>query len=40
MRKLLATLLALMMILSMVPFAMAEEAEPIVVTVFRGDPGD
>ena len=40
MRKLLATLLALMMILSMVPFALAEEAEPIVVTVFRGDPGD
>ncbi len=39
MRKLLAALLALAMLVSMVPFAMAEE-EPIVVTVFRGDPGD
>ena len=38
MRKLLATLLALIMVLSMASFAMAEE--PIVVTVFRGDPGD
>ncbi len=39
MRKLIATLLALVMVLSVASFAMADE-EPIVVTVFRGDPGD
>ena len=38
MRKLLALVLALMMVLSMASFAVAEE--PITVTVFRGDPGD
>lgn len=38
MRKLLAAILAIMMLLSMTSFAMAEE--PITVTVFRGDPGD
>jgi len=38
MRKLVAMLLALMMVLSMASIAVAEE--PIVVTVFRGDPGD
>ncbi len=42
MRKILATLLALAMILALVPAVMAEGAapEPITVTVFRGDPGD
>ncbi|MBQ2957114.1 MAG: sugar ABC transporter substrate-binding protein [Clostridia bacterium] len=40
MRKLLALLLTVMMILTMAPAAMAEAADPIVVTVFRGDPGD
>lgn len=40
MRKLVALLLALSMILSMASIAVAETAEPIVVTVFRGDPGD
>jgi len=40
MRKLLASILALVMILSMATFAFAEELEPITVTVFRGDPGD
>ena len=40
MRKLLAAILAVMMLLSMATFAVAEEKEPIVVTVFRGDPGD
>ena len=39
MRKLLAVLLALMMVFSFASFASAEE-EPITVTVFRGDPGD
>ena len=39
MRKMLAGILAIMMVLSMVSFAAAAE-EPIVVTVFRGDPGD
>ena len=39
MRKLLAAILALTMILSMTGFAMADE-KPITVTVFRGDPGD
>ena len=38
MRKIISGILALVMILSMVTFAMAEE--PITVTVFRGDPGD
>ena len=40
MRKLLAAILAVMMLLSMATVAVAEEKEPIVVTVFRGDPGD
>ena len=39
MRKLLAGLLAIMMVLSLCSFAAADE-KPIVVTVFRGDPGD
>ncbi len=38
MRKLLAAILALTMLLTMTSFALAEE--PITVTVFRGDPGD
>jgi len=38
MRKLLAAILALTMLLSIASFAVAEE--PITVTVFRGDPGD
>ena len=38
MRKLLAGILAMLMVLSLCSFAAAEE--PIVVTVFRGDPGD
>ncbi len=38
MRKLLAAILAIAMLLSMTSFAMAEE--PLTVTVFRGDPGD
>jgi putative aldouronate transport system substrate-binding protein len=41
MRKIIASILALAMILSLCSFAVAETAqEPIVVTVFRGDPGD
>jgi len=42
MRKILAALLALAMVLAIVPAVMAEgEAlEPITLTVFRGDPGD
>lgn len=40
MRKLLAGILALAMLLSMCSFAMADSEEPITVTVFRGDPGD
>ncbi len=40
MRKLVALVLALMMVLSMASFAVAEAQEPITVTVFRGDPGD
>ena len=39
MRKLLAGLLDIMMVLSLCSFAAADE-KPIVVTVFRGDPGD
>ena len=39
MRKLLAAVMAIMMVLSCVSFAVAEQ-EPITVTVFRGDPGD
>ena len=39
MKKLLAGILALVMVLSICSFAVADE-EPIVVTVFRGDPGD
>jgi len=38
MRKLLAAILALAMLLSLTSFAVAEE--PLTVTVFRGDPGD
>ena len=38
MRKLLAAILALTMLLSMTSFAMAEE--PITVTMFVGEPGD
>ena len=39
MRKLLAAVMAIMMVLSCVSFAAADE-KPITVTVFRGDPGD
>ncbi len=39
MKRLLSGILALMMVLSMCGFAAADE-KPIVVTVFRGDPGD
>ena len=38
MKKFLAALLALVLVLSMLPAALAEE--PITITVFRGDPGD
>ncbi|MBR2824070.1 MAG: extracellular solute-binding protein [Clostridia bacterium] len=40
MKKFLAMLLAAMMLLAMVPAAMAEAQEPITVSVFIGDPGD
>ena len=42
MRKVLATLLALAMVLALIPAVMAEgEAlEPVTLTVFIGDPGD
>ncbi len=40
MKKFLAVFLALAMILAMVPAALADNAEPWTVTVFRGDPGD
>ena len=41
MKKFLAILLAAMMLLAMIPAAVAEETpEPWTVTVFRGDPGD
>lgn len=40
MRKLLAGILALAMLLSLCSFSVAEGEEPITVTVFRGDPGD
>lgn len=41
MKKLLASLLALVMLIGFVPAVMAEEAlEPITLTVFHGDPGD
>ena len=41
MKKILATLLALAMILALVPAVMAEgELEPITLTVFIGDPGE
>ena len=40
MRKLLAGILALAMLLSLCSFSVAEGQEPITVTVFRGDPGD
>ena len=39
MRKILAALLALAMVLAIVPAVVAENA-PITVTVFKGDPGD
>ena len=41
MKKMLALLLAAMMLLAMIPAAVAEGTpEPWTVTVFRGDPGD
>ena len=41
MKKMLAALLALAMLISMVPAVLAESnLEPITLTVFRGDPGD
>ena len=41
MKKLLATLLVLAMVLALVPAVMAEEGlEPITLTVFIGDPGE
>ncbi len=40
MKKFLAVFLALAMIIAMVPAALAADAEPWTVTVFRGDPGD
>ena len=41
MRKVLALVLAIAMLLACVPAVLADEAlEPITVTVFRGDPGD
>ena len=42
MRKILASLLVLSMLISLVPAAIAtaEDLEPITLTVFRGDPGD
>ena len=40
MRKILAALLVLAMVLSIVPAVMAEGDEVITVTVFKGDPGD
>ena len=40
MKKLLAALLALAMILSLASVVVAEGEEPITLTVFRGDPGD
>ena len=40
MRKILAALLALAMVLAIVPAVMAEGAEPITLTVFHGDPGE
>ena len=39
MRKIIAGILAMVMLLSLCSFAVAEQ-EPITVTVFRGDPGD
>ena len=42
MRKVVALVLALIMVLACIPAVLAEDAalEPITVTVFRGDPGD
>ncbi len=41
MKRMLALILAAILVLSMIPAAMAEEKlEPITLTVFRGDPGD
>ncbi len=40
MKKFLAALLAATMLLALIPAAMASDAEPITVTVFRGDPGE
>lgn len=40
MKKLLAILLAATLLAALLPAALAEAPEPIVVTAFRGDPGD
>ena len=40
MKKILAALLVLAMVLAIVPAVMAEGEEPITLTVFAGDPGD
>ena len=40
MKKLLSVLLVLSMLLALVPAVMAEGQSPIIVTVFKGDPGD
>ena len=40
MKKILAALLALAMMLALVPAVMAEGEEPITLTVYAGDPGD
>ena len=40
MKKFLAALLAIAMLLSMIPAVLAEGQETITLTVFRGDPGD
>ena len=39
MKKFLVALLAMILVLSMLPAALADDA-PITLTVFRGDPGD
>ena len=41
MKKFLSALMAMVLLLSMLPAALADEGlEPINLTVFRGDPGD
>ena len=41
MKKILAVLLTLSLLIGLVPMALAEEPlEPITLTAFRGDPGD